>query len=590
MNRTIHHLDPWATISLMALALLGAGRALTAGVTLSGGEPDANCSDLRLWLRADAGIRDAGGRSPADPEFSGSAATWSDQSGRHFDLAAPPEQAPSYVARQPGAGNRPTVAFGSGRMLVRPNDTLHDHVNSTTLLVMQIQRSAQQESIVYCAGDPGGRRDSLSFQPPTEGDSARGYVRWWTATQNGTINLDSPLQMVADGRFAIVVLQSAGEATSVSVQDGLGDALGADREPIPSGHSAVSNQCGHGYCLGGPKPDQALIGYDGQVAEVLVYNRALSSAERRTLVGYLRRKYELDVLDALYPAATMLLQAEDFDGAWPVNFRWDQIATATCLGQRHVTSKSDQIDDGIKRSVFIPQAGSYSVWVRAYCGGKESGLQTSVGGKPLAVTHAQGPNAMSWQFAGKVDLQPGETEIAVRGAGPGRKECDAVFISPSVTTQAGIDGLCALARRLRQATNLGPLAAVFDDGRRIEGNLVSGWRGNGVSIARDGPGRPGLRCLSLDGSAADSPSQSDAVLEFHNGDRIRGTICGYAAAFTQSGPMPAPRCWCSRLKTSARPRRNRSPWRSIGCGGSRWTRPGRPATARRGRSFAATAA
>ena len=96
--------------------------------------------------------------------------------------------------------------------------------------------------------------------------------------------------------------------------------------------------------------------------------------------------------------------------------------------------------------------------------------------------------APNWQLAGTVDLQPGETEIAVRGEGPGRKECDAVLISPTVTTLAGVEEICALARRLRQTPSPGQLAAVFDDGRRIEGNLVSGWRGSGVS---DRPRRPG---------------------------------------------------------------------------------------------------
>ena len=125
--------------------------------------------------------------------------------------------------------------------------------------------------------------------------------------------------------------------------------------------------------------------------------------------------------------------------------------------------------------------------------------------------------------------------IAARGEGPGDKECDAVLISPSVTTLAGVEEICALARRLRQMPGPGQLAAVFDDGRRIEGNLVSGWRGSGARIARDGPARPGVRCLLLDGSPADSAPQSDALLEFHNGDRMRGTICGYVAASTQAG-------------------------------------------------------
>ncbi len=95
----------FAFAALMLLAVLG-NSPILAGVALPSGEPDANCPDLRLWLRADAGVRDAAGHGPADADFSGSVAVWSDQSARHFDLAAPPEQAPSYVAA-PARGGQP---------------------------------------------------------------------------------------------------------------------------------------------------------------------------------------------------------------------------------------------------------------------------------------------------------------------------------------------------------------------------------------------------------------------------------------------------------------------------------------------------
>ena len=522
-------------LAALLLFLLLAARPAAAGVALSNGEPDPSCPDLRLWLRADAGIRDAAGHGPADPDFNGLVASWNDQSGRHFDLAAQPEQAPSYVPRQAAAGNRPTVAFGGGRMLGRPNDGLHEQADSTTLLVLQVQRGREQGSIVFCAGDAGGRRETLSFERNDELDPVQGHLRWIM----GEVNVGDPLRFAADGRFAIVILRASGESSCVQVEDGLGDALGADREMNPTGHAAVSNQCGGGYCLGGAKLDQPQTAYEGQVAEVMVYKRGLSSAERRALVAYLRRKYELDVLDALCPSGTLLLQAEDFDGDWQVNARWDQTA-AMCLGQRHVNSKGQQNDEGIKRTVVVLQPGSYAVWVRAMVNGRENALRTSVGGKRVGVTHAEGPMAPNWQLAGKVDLQPGETEVAVRGEGPGRKECDAVLVSPTLTTLAGVEEFCALAWRLRQAPGPGQLAAVFEDGRRIEGSLVLGWRGSGTRIVAEGPARPAIRCLLLDGPTADTAAQAEAVLEFHNGDRMRGTLCGYVAGGTEDGGSIGP--------------------------------------------------
>jgi len=507
---------------------------LAANVALSSGEPDPNCSELRLWLRADAGVRDSAGHGPSDPQFTGIVTAWKDQSNRHFDLGAPPERAPSYVSRQPGAGNRPTVAFGGGRMLARPNDTLHDRVNSTTLLVLQVQRSRDWGNIIFCVGDPGGKRESLSFERANEVDGGQGYVRWWTAAQNGEINLDDPLEIAADGRFAIAVVRSAGASSTVEVQDGWGDALGANRAMVAADQSAISDQCGRGYCLGGQKFDQPQYGYDGQIAEVLVYNRSLTPTERRVLTSYLRRKYELDVLDALSPVDTMLMQAEDFDGPWQINPRWDSTATM-CQGQRHITSSGPHNNDGLKRTVLISRPGNYAIWVRAFGIDREGGLRISVGGKPLTVTHAQGSSAPTWQRAGTLDLPQGETEIVIRGEGLGRKECDAVLVCPAATPLAGVEDICALAKRLRQTPNRGQLAAVFDDGRRIEGNLVSGWRGSGLRIAREGAARPKVQCLLLDCPMPDAASLPDALLEFHNGDRMRGAICGYVAASTQPG-------------------------------------------------------
>ena len=84
MSRVFLIRRPVAIAALLILALLAGRPSVAATVALPTGEPDPNCSDLRLWLRADAGVRDAAGHAPSDPEFSGLAATWSDQSGQTF--------------------------------------------------------------------------------------------------------------------------------------------------------------------------------------------------------------------------------------------------------------------------------------------------------------------------------------------------------------------------------------------------------------------------------------------------------------------------------------------------------------------------
>ena len=341
---------------------------------------------------------------------------------------------------------------------------------------------------------------------------------------------------------------------------------------------------------------QTQTGYDAQVAEVLVYNRDLPSADRRKLTAYLRSKYQLDVLDALFPAGAMLLQAEDFDGPWKIAAGLDPLGP-TSLGHGPVVSPevgeqgagsreqgarsflpgtlqvaprsplpaTGQGMEGMRRTVLIPRPGDYSVWVRAANLESGGGIKTVVGGKALALTHTDAAMSLSWQLAGRTDLPAGETEIVIASEGPGRKEFDAVLISPTASTVADVEEICALARRLHQAPSPGQIAAVFADGRRIEGNLVSGFKGSGVGIARSQPGEtsrpaaPGepeggdrssgtfppmgtaVRLLLLPGVADKGPispdeaPSADTLFEFHNGDRIRGSICGYAAATTVSG-------------------------------------------------------
>ncbi len=164
--------------------------------------------------------------------------------------------------------------------------------------------------------------------------------------------------------------------------------------------------------------------------------------------------------------------------------------------------------------------------------------QATIGNKPQLVFLGIDPAMGRTRAHVAVPLEKNQPmlfgPLAVRGAGLGNKEREAVLVSPAGTT-LGVEEIRALTQRLRQTPNPGQVPAGFDDGRRTEGNPASGWRGSGVTIARDGPAQSGARSLRPDGLAADPPPQSDTLLELHNGDRLRGTICGFAVASTRAG-------------------------------------------------------
>ena len=181
--------------------------------------------------------------------------------------------------------------------------------------------------------------------------------------------------------------------------------------------------------------------------------------------------------------------------------------------------------------------GMLSAFARTTSGLILGARQATVGVKPHLVFFGIDPAMGRTRAHDAVPLEKNQPvlfgPITVRGTGLGGKAWGAVIVSPSVAT-LGVEEIRGLARRLREAPNPGLAAAAFGDGRRIEGNQASGWRGSGSTIARDGPAQAEARS-SRDGLAAEPAPQSDSWLEFHNGDRIRGTICGYTAAATQPG-------------------------------------------------------
>ncbi len=533
-------MTPTSRIASFAFLLLSAtlsNRICLAADFFSNGEPDANCAELRLWLRADKGIKDIQGHSPGDPDFDGGVATWSDLSPRHFDLKAAPTRVPALVPRQAAAGGRPTVAFGGDQILTNQEGALHSHAAATTVVVLQVQRAGPNGSVVYCAGNPSGKHEKLVWNRSEEADETFGYLQWRFPVRNGDAGLENPLDTPADGRFAIVVVESYGDGTSMEIHDGLGDHLGCQREIVGQGTVPELNQCGKGYILGGSWSQQPELAYNGQIAEVLVYNRHLSHAGRRELLAYLRHRYRLDTLDALFPPDTFLLQAEDFDGGWQFRNRYDAISSL-CLGDRHVWADGKAAAEGIKSSINVTYAGSYYVWVRAVEYARESGLRTTIQGKQLAATHTQGPQRVRWRLAGKAELQAGSAEIAIRGEGPGGKDCDAIMISATAANLDAVDDICALAQRLRRVPSPGQVSALFENGMRLDGDAVSGWRSSGsldsTSIAAAGARSP-LRCLRIEPHTDVKANAAGSLFEFQNGDRLWGTYSGPAAASSQAG-------------------------------------------------------
>ncbi|MEI8371216.1 MAG: NPCBM/NEW2 domain-containing protein [Planctomycetota bacterium] len=528
------------------VAVVFSQHVTAATVMLSSGEPDPNGENLRLWLRADSGIKDTQGRSPADPDFNGMVAAWNDRSSNKFNLAAVPQRAPLFVARQPAAGNRPTVAFNGEQALSRSNAMLNDRATSTVVLVVQSQMgNGPSSNHPYSVGTGQNKRETLALHSRGDG-FARVHVCYLTNRGERAYSLDLtlPSDGRGEGRFAAIISNGEVDRHTVEFHDGLSNLVGGDRAVALLGLlKPESDRCGRTLELGGHEGEL----FCGQIAEMIVYNRSLSFAERRDMLAYLRHRYEFDMTDAILPTGTFILQAENFEGNWRCLPAHIPAEAGRYLGDRHVTAEGEPADEGIRTTINVPRNGTYHVWVRALensvkvRGPGNSALKTSVQGKELRVTHARGPDAVVvWREAGQIELKSGPAEIVIRGEGPGGKDCDAMLVSPTATTPEAVENICALAQRIRRMGGESRLTAVYENGLRLDGSLLTGWRWIGPSgkVSRPDPAAMPTRvCVQFDRRCAESDRQpmapAEAMLEFQNGDRMVGTICGYVPASTK---------------------------------------------------------
>ncbi|MCE9544333.1 MAG: hypothetical protein K8T25_02255, partial [Planctomycetia bacterium] len=110
-------------------------------VMSAGTDPDPTKPALRLWLRADAGVKDAAGRECGTGGAEATVQTWEDQSQRHARLQCDEgnaAQRPTLVLHHPLIGGRAAVAFEGDDFLRAKQSVIYPGAISTTLAVMQI--------------------------------------------------------------------------------------------------------------------------------------------------------------------------------------------------------------------------------------------------------------------------------------------------------------------------------------------------------------------------------------------------------------------------------------------------------------------
>jgi hypothetical protein len=249
-------------------------------------------NSLSLWLRADAGATVGGGTVSA----------WADQSGHGFNGAAPSAAAePTYVASDPLINNKPALRFDGSNDRFH-NTTFDALTNTTGYTAYYLARpdSLTPNQFVFMSVDDFSR--SATYQ--IFGDTAYIYAGGDAQSGNSYGGIPLPGSYILDYTLVEVVYDGtqSTDATRLQVFTNAVAATFNFLNPIPS--SILSTLSG--YTVGAREPSGDTV-FDGDLAEVLVFDRTLTAAERLGVRSYLGDKYDIQGIPE--PASAALLVA-----------------------------------------------------------------------------------------------------------------------------------------------------------------------------------------------------------------------------------------------------------------------------------------
>jgi hypothetical protein len=387
------------------------------------GQPVAT-SGLIAWLKADSGVTADG---------SGKVSAWADQTvfGNNATQGNAANQ-PTLITGTTGLNSKPVIEFnGSNSYLsIKDNPSLWPS-SAVTIIALAQTYSNQQQDVVDRTLNYGSYGDywnapQYSYDLGINNDNVeRGYI----GTSGGSDLSGSagrPYQMsisamVYDGSQQ-VLYDSGVEQASVEV----------------SGTIDYNNPTEHDLYLGVNNGYFGLGGYfNGDLAEVLIYNRALTTAEQQQAEGYLADKYGVYDTGATWPSSySSDIQALIMANGWSKAQADAYVAFAS--GSPAVPASGLALWMEADAGVTADGSGNVSHWVDQGPDGHVAAQPTS-GSQPQLVTDPQTGHP-SISFAGSQSLSSRDyiaanqdvTIIAAAAQSNSGAIC-AIGLNPSIT-------------------------------------------------------------------------------------------------------------------------------------------------------------
>jgi hypothetical protein len=256
----------------------GSAAILSVGVAGGGvaNPPVVNSGKLQLWLKADAGAAVAA---------NGHVIRWQDQSGNINDAIQLDTNAQPSIAYPALLGGLPAVRFSGAQNLpfgeyLAGSGTVGVPGDLTTFMVYDVSTSTIPDQVAFYIGVPGTPNSGL-------GDElASGGLAFISRGQS----FDSDY-LVPTNAYRVWSDRISSDQTYLEFFDDTLDT--SSNFTLLFGPQAAPP--GPGYYVGGVDPTLANVGagynFAGDIAELMVYDGALSDADRLAVVNYLKRKY-----------------------------------------------------------------------------------------------------------------------------------------------------------------------------------------------------------------------------------------------------------------------------------------------------------
>ena len=244
-------------------------------------------TDLLVWLRADTGI---------DTTVSGEVTTWYDQSGNnnHFSGISDAGTEPTYSLTNPVLGGKPAINFaGNGDHFEDADgENYINGLSEFTLFLVYKSDQTNTDRGLWHALVPDNDDKTFTIRYDASGANTGGsftnVVKTGILGNDPDNQLESFSDIQSTGAQITSLHWESDTAYDLYVDGILNNPSSAADPPIGTLSSATTAIVGKG---GKDDPFTGNQSWDGLIAEVILYGRNLSEAERESVEDYLSAKY-----------------------------------------------------------------------------------------------------------------------------------------------------------------------------------------------------------------------------------------------------------------------------------------------------------